>query len=163
MFPSNLAKKTNFPNMAGIEDCDKYIEKELLEAGIQITSAHENWIKKEVYYRLVINEHIGDYEHHRYIYFNKNEVPYHIKGTLGSFIFERAWYYYRVHGFVPIRIAKQIYNNPIGKRDIRAYGHCGCIKPKGKEVDSYHIDSQEGLNLFVKFIKKIIEEKKNEM
>lgn len=161
--PSNLEKKTNFHNMAGREDCNQYIANELTEAEIPIVYERSN-----------------------------GEVPYVIKGKLGDMNFERAWYYWMVRCRVPLAVAKELYADPIGKRDVRVAGHCGCPPPEewatpdeeivrkyikenevhyptmldireliasGKlkgdlYVHSYHIDSQEGLNLFVKTIKK---------
>jgi len=163
MFPSNLMKKTNFPNMAGRKYCDQYIEKELTEAGIPI-----------VYER------------------GSGEVPYNTKGCLGKMNFERAWYYWMVDCRIPLAIAKELYADPIGQCDVRVVGHCGCPPPEewatpDKElirkyikennlpfinmidireaiksgklkgelyIHSYHIDSQEGLNLFVATVKK---------
>ena len=154
MFPSNLNKRSNFRNLAGIQDCDKLIEKELIEARIPIRSGYKNWKyikpkRTENGCRILNNWYDGR------IFHCKSEVYFHIMGKLDEFTFTRAWYYYMVDGSVPIEIAKKIYENPIGKKDVRAYGHCGCIEPKGKSVNSYHIDSQEGLNLFVEMIKKI--------
>lgn len=163
MFPSNLAKSTNFPNMAGVTECDRWIEKELHEAGIPIRSGFENWRLREgtkVNTGIIVVKNLGDYIHK---YRSKSEVPYHVIGNLGDgkFIFKRAWYYWMVRGNVPLKIANKLYENPIGARDVRVAGHCGCPPPKkwtqrinGKRcVTSYHIDSQEGLNLFVEAVK----------
>lgn len=135
-----------------------------------------------------------------------------VYGELPGFRFTRAWYYYVVKGLVPLNIANELYNNVIGKTDIRVAGHCGCPPPEdwakpfnpktGREVlswdkrdkllelhsegfmnkglspedslrkscdrmnrefgnvedfpkfvDSYHIDSELGLYIFVKAIK----------
>ena len=74
-------------------------------------------------------------------------------------VFTRAWYYWCVSGYVPLHVAEEMYENPNGRKDIRANGHCGCPPPSEQlhyhkvcgmdVVDSYHIDSQEGLNYFV--------------
>jgi len=162
MFPSNLAKRTNFPNMAGLPNCDEFIEKELIEAQIPIRSGHENWKytpPKTHSSGMIVVANWEDYKAH---WDCKDEVPYHIIGVLGDITFKRAWYYWRVQGNVPLKIAKKMYEDPIGKKDVRVSGHCGCPPPKewcdkieGKKyVTSYHIDSQEGLNLFVKTIKE---------
>lgn len=154
-------------NLAGVNNCDETISEELKKAGIDI-------IQKK----------------------STGEVPFNIAGKLGNFTFGRAWYYWVVYGNVPLDIADELYNNKIGKKDIRIAGHCGCPSPKqwafpkdelltetlnnigidlttdgityGKLAElcnsgkinlprfvrNYHIDSQEGLNLFVKTIKK---------
>lgn len=158
-------------NLAGNKTCNKQIRKELEEAGVPIVSDRDCL---------------------------KHEVPASIAGALGEFNFTRAWYYWVVSGDVPLRVAEDLYRGPIGKRDIRVVGHCGCPPPSEwafpkKEVlyelgvykhpseehpfgespnygdlakmcnsgqivaprfvSSYHIDSQEGLNKFVKTIK----------
>ena len=51
-----------------------------------------------------------------------------------SFIFKRAWYYWTVNGPVPMEIAKRMYENPIGKKDVRVAGHCGCTGRIGSTV-----------------------------
>jgi len=163
MFPSNLAKSTNFPNMAGVTNCDLWIEKELYEAGIPIRSGYENWSLREGTKRndgIIITKDLEDYIHK---YRSKSEVPYHVIGNIGDgkFIFKRAWYYWMVSGNVPLKIANKLYKDPIGQKDVRVVGHCGCPPPNpwarrlnGKKyIMSYHIDSQEGLNLFVQMIK----------
>jgi hypothetical protein len=178
MFPSNLKKSTNFPNMAGVVDCDVTIARELEESGIPLVKVTAT-----------------------------GEVPYHVEGRIqcktGEFTFARAWYYYRVHGLVPLGIARELHATEIGKRDIRVAGNCGCPEPDDWAVwyddddneyspscvaelektepeqewhkippsrdieaviaiprpdisklygyvDSYHVDSQAGLNLLVK-------------
>ena len=159
MFPSNQMKRTNFPNMAGVTECDRWIEKELYEAKIPIRSGFENWnCKKGVHSGGIIV--VSQWESYQDKWNPKSEVPYHIIGNLGDgkFIFKRAWYYWMVRGNVPLKIAKKLYEDPIGRRDVRVAGHCGCPPPKGwtktingkKCVTSYHIDSQAGLNLFVR-------------
>lgn len=158
-------KRTNFPNMASVTDCDRWIEKELYKAKIPIRSGFENWFLREgtkSTNRVMIVKDMEDYIHK---YRSKSEVPYHIIGNIGDgkFIFKRAWYYWMISGNVPLKIAKKLYENPIGKRDVRVYGHCGCPPPKkwttrinGKRcVTSYHIDSQLGLNLFAETVKAL--------
>lgn len=163
MFPSNLAKRTNFPNVAGVTNCDILLEKELYEAHIPIRSGYDNWRLREgtkPNNGIIV---VKDWDSYIYKYRSKSEVPYHVIGNLGDgkFIFKRAWYYWMVKGNVPIKIANQLYKDPLGEKDVRVVGHCGCPPPKkwaenidGKKcITSYHIDSQEGLNLFVKSLK----------
>jgi len=164
-------------NLAGVATCDETIKKELSEAIIAVVS-------------------VGDVQ---------SEVPYTVIGELltphGKFTFKRTWYYWMVIGNVPLAIANKIYENKVGKKDVRVAGHCGCPPPKdwvdyinedGKKlankseldkfspdsnilkwcleskttkwvadktvgtpiITHYHIDSQEGLNLFVEHITK---------
>lgn len=94
------------------------------------------------------------------------EVQSKVTGKLGGFTFERAWYYYRVSGLVPIAMAREMYADPIGQRDVRAAGDCACRPPEQWArayataggfvvcVDHYHIDSAEGLALFVRMAHK---------
>lgn len=152
-------------NLAGDANCDVEIRKELKAAGIQEVQ-HDAPLKRE--------------------------VPQSVTGKLGDFTFERAWYYWVVSGAVPLAVAEKMYATPVGKKDVRVAGHCGCPPPnewafpsdeavakyleaKGLQsinygdlakacnrgdvegdrfVTTYHIDSQEGLNLFVKTLKK---------
>ena len=82
-------------------ECDPYIELELKLAGINV-------VEKET----------------------KGEVPTKYIGELEGFTFERAWYYWIVKGNVPLELANEMYENPIGKKDVRVTGHCGCPAPE---------------------------------
>lgn len=59
-----------------------------------------------------------------------SEVPYTLIGTLGEFVFYRAWYYMVALGLVPLAVAQELYENEIGKKDVRVVGHCGCPPPE---------------------------------
>lgn len=111
-------------NLAGRADCDRFINSELIRAMIPI----------------IVVERVH------------SEVPYSFKGSLGAYSFSRAWYYWVVEGKVPMDVAWKIYNDPLGRADVRAYGHCMCVAPDwGHDkdgVDLYHIDSLAGLRLF---------------
>lgn len=97
---------------------------------------------------------------------NGGEVDTRVTGKLGDIGFRRAWIYWAVRGFVPIEMAREMYADPIGRRAVRVAGHCGCPPPDewserwvtesgdGEFVDSYHIDTQEGLDLFVRMAHK---------
>ena len=162
-------------NLAGVKKCDSLIQEELRQAGIPVVSEDRT----------------------------KCEVPATIAGQLGNFSFVRAWYYWVVVGDVPLKVAEKLYDDPVGKKDVRVVGHCACPPPErwadwydheGRRlipadqqakleklakdalvseeeiasfhfadpkdfpalgmgyITSYHIDSQEGLNLFVKVI-----------
>lgn len=58
------------------------------------------------------------------------EVPSQVTGRLGPFSFVRRWYYYSVAGDVPLHVAVELYGDPLGKRDVRVAGHCGCPPPE---------------------------------
>lgn len=65
---------------------------------------------------------------------SQGEVPSYVTGQLTKdgkavFSFSREWNYWTVSGPMPIEIAEQLYNNPIGQRDVRVVGHCGCPEP----------------------------------
>ena len=115
-------------NMAGVHwtECDIQLESELEKAGLEILKADTP---------------------------RGGEVQTKITGRLGELRFQRAWYYWTVEGKVPLDIAEKLYAHPEGEKSVRVAGHCGCPPPKewAKDgfVDSYHIDTQEGLNLFV--------------
>lgn len=89
---------------------------------------------------------------------NKGEVAASITGKLGEFTFTRAWYYWVVKGRVPLAVAQEMYSHPVGRKDIRVDGFSGGIEPRKRAVrgyiHGYHIDSQEGLNIFVETMKK---------
>jgi hypothetical protein len=103
--------RTN-PNLAGRPDAEYIVHQELERCGIPVIE-----------------------EDH-----TRNEVSVKIAGKLGDFHFERAWYYWIVSGKVPLKIAKEIYDNPIGKTDIRAGGDCGCEEPT---EDNYFVNSYD--------------------
>jgi hypothetical protein len=103
-------------NLAGVKDCDKQIELELRRAQIEVVHGERS----------------------------KGEVPYSITGKLGEFTFRRAWYYWVVNGMMPIEVARRLYADPVGRRDVRVGGHCGCpapdeygslwLNPEGKRI-----------------------------
>jgi hypothetical protein len=115
-------------NLAGNHLCDRYISKELRTAHIEA-----------VYYK------------------NTSEVPSLIQGRFLHYFFTRAWVYWIVSGITSYRLSLLLYNRSkeIEKGQygypVRVNGDCSCPKPEGK-VDCWHIDTQEGLNEFVKII-----------
>lgn len=122
-------------NLAGSTTAhvDAYAEDELKEAGIHIFRGKPS----------------------------RGEVPASVIGEQGRFRFERAWYYWVAHGPVSIELARKMYDDPRGRYDVRVAGHCGCPEPvkpwteivEGDEcVTEYHIDSQDGLNLFAEIV-----------
>jgi hypothetical protein len=95
------------PNMAGREDCDEYIKRELEHCLIKVCR-----ISEVEAYKLK----------------SESEVPYTLYGELGlgDFTFRRYWYYYVVEAKhckgVPLALAEQIYTDPACKYDVRANG-----------------------------------------
>lgn len=87
---------------------------------------------------------------------------------LFRYIFSRAWTYWVCHGPVPLTVAKELYSTEIGKKSVRVTGNCTCPPPKdpwlnpydgpygteGSAVYLYHIDTVEGLRLFVDKLKE---------
>lgn len=76
----------------------------------------------------------------------QGEVPYKHVGKLGDFTFERAWYYWVVHGPVPLEVAKELYEDVVGVTDIRVNGHCGCPAP-GEPGGRPHYFDEDGNTL----------------
>lgn len=94
-------------NLAGNTTCDMFIERELRDAGIKLVRGERQ----------------------------KGEVPATITGALGAFKFTRAWYYWIVEGKMPLEVAKELYEDLIGKTDVRVAGHCGCPPPENPWIE----------------------------
>ncbi len=58
-----------------------------------------------------------------------SEVQTNRGGELCGLKFHRAWRYWVAEGQVPLEVALKLYENPVGKTDIRVTGHCGCPAP----------------------------------
>lgn len=142
--PSNLmVEGRRFPNLAGdLEGCLDRIPKELEEAGI------------EVY------DFTSDPE-------KQGEVPFRHFGHLRGWFFHRAWYYWVVARMssdrsvvLPFEYADPLYQTH-GK-SVRVGGHCGCPAPREHYsaahghlgVETYHVDTQDGLNALADTIRK---------
>ena len=88
------------------------------------------------------------------------EVKTRYIGILNGFMFYRSWRYWRCIGLMPIEMAERLYND---NKDllIRAGGHCCNPDPKTmcvtidskKFINTYHIDTQAGLNRLSEFIR----------
>lgn len=118
-------------NLAGHELADVYCELELRRAGIDVVFGDES----------------------------NGEVRTKVTGAIGPFTFKRAWYYWMVEGPMPLVAAIEMYRDPAGARDVRVEGLCGCPDPRDyckrqSTVNSYHIDTQEGLDLFVRIVRR---------
>lgn len=130
-------------NLAGEKMADEFIRNELTRAGIEIVE-NDTMIP--------------------------GEVPCKTTGRLvssegGVFTFKRNWYYWVVKGPVPYEKAIKLYKHPEGRRTVRVVGHCGCPHPDDwvadignseMGIDSYHIDDQAGLLLFVMVMKDLL-------
>ena len=86
------------------------------------------------------------------------EVPTNIWGFWHHWKFERSWYYYRANGAgIPPDLAEEFHKT--WGRQVRVAGHCECPSPlewyEGFAASDYHIDTQEGLNAFVRLLNDI--------
>lgn len=147
-------------NLAHNENCDVVILEELGKAGIMaFKTSQSDKPHYDVPYTVIGalgSEPLTDEDQR--IFDRIGTTPEFLE-TMAPFVFTRAWYYWNVTGFVPLAIAEEMYANPNGAKDIRVAGHCACPPPSAwlvhhkvcgmDVVDSYHIDTQEGLNYFV--------------
>ena len=123
-------------NLAGNKDCDLWIVEELIRSMIPA------------------EQYTG----------SPGEVPSQLMGRLGLITFRRFWTYWVATGPVPLDVARRLYDDPVGRTDVRVAGHYGCPPPKApwlKTVDgvecvtSYHIDSEVGLRLFADAVRTL--------
>lgn len=126
-----MSKKV-FPNMAGVDTCDETLEKELLEAGIEVIKLP--------------------------IHVPQSEVPSKLIGSVERWSFKRAWYYWVAEGpGISVEDATDLFHTH--GQEVRTEGHCGCPSPKewNKNFGTgmYHVDTQEGLNALAAMIRKI--------
>jgi hypothetical protein len=122
-------------NLAGDKNCDEYIRRELTHARINIVERKLPAV---------------------------GEVRYKLTGELHGWTFERRWYYYSCKGAMPIEKARDLWNDPLGRDDVRVDGHCGCPSPdeswEAKEtglVHTYHVGSEAGLRLLADAIREV--------
>ncbi len=80
------------------------------------------------------------------------EVPARVTGRLTKeglpvFIFQRAWDYWRVQGFVPLEVALEIYNDPsrLGRRDVSVIGDDSYPSPEKWAKPNYRELQRQGL------------------
>lgn len=163
-------------NLAGKKDCDDVIIGELEKAGITILKGIKS--DGEVLYSSigVLGEWYDAKEIEKSIqkFSGSISIKADSMGKYFKYVFVRAWYYWVVRGPVPLPIARKLYEHSIGKKDVRVAGHCDCPSPneeedgrilwaspyegpygeEGAAVYTYHIDSQEGLDLFVKTLQE---------
>ncbi len=98
----------------------------------------------------------------------RHEVPTSLIGILMKgpncvFRLRRATCYWVVVGEVPLEVAQELYDDPLGRSSVRVAGHCACPPPEewairtadgSLAVNVYHIDTQAALNLFVDTLRK---------
>lgn len=101
-------------NLAGQENCDRVIFSELTKARVNVVEGEKS----------------------------TGEVPFKLTGELNGFTFRRAWYYYVVSGDMPLRVAYELYKDPIGVSDVRVDGHCMC-PPPGPPHHALYLDAND--------------------
>jgi len=158
-------------NLAGVKDCDVYIINELNEAGITILSV--NQIKGEVPYTVI--GILGNFTFRRawYYWMVDGDVPLEIAkeiyvSSVGKKDIRVAgncgcpppeeWAFPKPEVLIKLGICKPPSNeHPFGDgptcEELAKMCNNGIITAP-RFVDTYHIDSQNGLNLFVNTIKK---------
>lgn len=57
------------------------------------------------------------------------EVKVRSEGRIGPFAVGRAWRYATVTGPMPLKVARELCEHPVGRRDVRVAGHCACPPP----------------------------------
>lgn len=63
---------------------------------------------------------------------------------LRGFIIEKGHsYYWIVRGEVPLDVAKELYEHPLGRRDVRVSGHCMCPAPEPPWLSFYGLNDEE--------------------
>ena len=180
-----------FTNLAGNSEARQQVLYELKFADIPVLEIPENKNSE------VPSPYIGVLGGKKYNFSDEN-IP-HIYDRF-NFIFERAWVYYIVNGYIPLNVAQGMHK--LAGSTIRVNGYAGGQEPTTenavwiddidwkrlaplKELDqysdefrakilkdttfkfvdnvekygrpyigTYHIDNQDGLNLFVKVLKE---------
>lgn len=123
-------------NLAGKPDSDRDVALELDECGVSIQVD-----RKE-----------------------EGEVPTILYGLLHAtpprphFVLRRAWYYWIVRGQVPLEVARELYEDPIGRTVVRVAGHCACPAPEypwvtyvGEDGCPIHVPSAADLDAFARY------------
>lgn len=143
--PSNnlTAAGTRFPNYAGRNDVDAQLIKELADAGI-------GYISMDMFRK------------------QSGEVVTSVRGELKIdpgmprlvWGFERLWYYWSAHGYgagIPLEYAEKLHATHGEVARVAGYG--GGRDPgdwnRGFAIDSYHVDTVEGLKALADTIKQV--------
>lgn len=110
-------------NLAGNIKCDKTIKEELRTAGIPYI------------------ELIGRLD---------SEVPASVIGYFNGFLFQRAWYYWIVKGYMPLEYANELYDK-YKELNIRVSGEDGIIEPSQRsESREYEKECKKLANKYLK-------------
>lgn len=159
-----MTDKTYFINLASQRDCNEFIRHELETAGIKIIEGVDGQ-RNEVPYNVVgvlggrglSDSEVEAFQNSKILKLNKKIL---IDGY--PYVFIRNWNYYVVIGLISLSAAKEIYRQTSGT--VRVAGHCANPDPSawinrstvlGQQVVSgYHIDDQDGLNLFVQILRE---------
>ena len=125
-------------NYAGRDDVDDELRAELLAAAIEVHDAGK-WFRDTC----------------------KSEVKTSLYGILHGWQFTRAWRYWIAKGpGLPPQYATPLHVS-MGE-EVRVAGHCGCPSPlewyRGFGVDSYHVDTQQGLSALAQALKMCAED-----
>jgi len=168
-------------NLAGRKDCDSYIEKELREAGVQLRKVKPDLIHNEVPYS--IEGKLGEFKFSRaWTYWVVDgEVPLYVAEEIYATYDGKK--YIRADGHCGclepklvasyyLKNGKKLISDPEGKQK-KEFEHCIEHNLFEQEqmiiyefvidrtkcydyavVDCYHIDTQDGLNLFSEIIKQ---------
>ncbi|MBI3052079.1 hypothetical protein HYY74_06535 [Candidatus Woesearchaeota archaeon] len=146
----NLAGKRGGAYYAGRSPADYYIIQELANAGIE--TVWESQLSKE-------------------------EVEYNFTGRLRGWKFTRAPVYWvaeaRAGRGLPLEVATELHYREYPEIEaalyadrgipapktygevVRVGGHCGCPPPAAPIVDSYHIDTYQGLRELARVIREL--------
>jgi hypothetical protein len=120
-------------NYAGVENIDLELIQELTDAGIT-------------------------FKQYPFLKDGRNEVNTSVVGVLGHWIFTRAWVYWVAKGDGISPEYAEPFHETWGN-EVRVDGHCGCPSPvewkHGFAIDTYHIDTSNGLKAFADLLKKI--------
>ena len=80
----------------------------------------------------------------------------------GPFTASKAWAYWVVTGPVPLEVARELFADALGRKVVRVGGYAGNIDPQAwlarrpwkTAIDTYHIDTDEGFQLFNATLRK---------
>jgi len=105
---------------AGLPSCDTIVAGELALAGIPVIRGEVSKIEVAT----SITGRIG----------RPPPDCYSAKLHVACIVLHRAWYYWVAKGLVPLEVALRLYADPIGRKDVRVNGDCGCPPPEGHQL-----------------------------
>lgn len=115
--PEGLHGENTVRNLVKHPDADTFCELELRRAGIDVVMLPAP---------------------------QDDEVATRVTGKIGDVTLTRAHYYWRASGKVPADVARRLYADPVGRKDVRANGHCECLAPgeRGADFEWFNADGQ---------------------